>query len=333
MNIQKELKDLELKINKQTLSLEEKQKTEKIFEKVFKQFAKNRIKFGTKTACKIFLKSIKLIRNYLNTNKKLLDKLYSNFISKEKLSKFLLEIYTAAQTTASLNSLSKNIGLDSNEILIDSKKSKLIEEFLVSSSLTSHPDQEYYNKVLNILQNENKITIFDIKEKASLALGSLVYLLKQNEANFTKLLLDRIKLCSNQECILNVVESFRNSKIPQSFEVLSNLENCKNFSLVCVHSLKALNTFEQVYFDLKLFEQLLQIFYNFEELYPSEVRVEALNLIFNKYFEDLIESPSILLNILFTLQNRIYKLKSNDEFVYYSQRLINQKMKNNLEFR
>lgn len=195
--------------------------------------------------------------------------------------------------------------------------------------------------VNEVFKNHNKITSFDIEEKSALALGSIVYLIKKGnnesellENEFYEGIMKEISDCSTEDCLMRYTESLKNSKLSKSFEVISNLENCKNLTEICMYSLKAMNSFKISYFNQKLLDQLLEIYYNFESAYSTELRVEALNLIFSKYFQDVLNNFSILNNILLTLQEDIYKIKkSKNEFAFYTQRLISQKMKNSHEFR
>lgn len=260
-------------------------------------------------------------------------------------SKFSIELFSAAQSNTSLESIQKSLKFDqlndgSDLSISDSKATtQLIEEFLTSTSLTTHPNLNHLKTVLDIFNNDNRIQSFDIKQKATLTLGSLISLISEPEARaYIKLIATEMENCETIECKFFYLEAIKNSRTTASFEIILEMFNVKclkgDKKKLCVYLARLMRSYGKENFrqDLTLLRKLLEIFYNFDSIYVSDLRMESLNILIEKY--DIIEDRSLLENVLNTLYLEYRKMdKAEHEFLFYSQRYILQKIENDHNFR
>ena len=323
---------------------QDRKKRERAFEKILKSFGK-KTKTGTKLAANSFLTLVKTIRSQLKNNQKLLESPLSYLIKNDKNAKIAVEAYLAALTDLSVETLSKLTRikyLDTDDQPLSDYLSQLLNSILISSSLSTRPSLKLLNEIIKVYNNENKMTVFDIKEKAALSYGSLVDLLysnaETNDSSYADNYLNQIKQqynsCVFDDCRVKCLQSLKNSKLDESFGLIQNRENCLGLNQTCLFALKSMDNFRKELFTADLLNRLLSIFFNFEGNVNSELRLEALNLVLDKYIEIVNnESSPILLNILLKLQEESLKERKNDEFRFYCQRLITQKMQNNPKFK
>lgn len=316
-NLISETQNYNFKISDLFHDSEEKTNSEKKFEKEIKKIIKS-LKLGTVETSETFLDTIKQIRKYLRSNSKLLDKIFNDSIKKEKYFKFLLEAYLSSGVDQALSSISKALNIDNlktDDRLLNIKESKFIEEFLFSCSLMSHQSLKANQLIRIVNSNWNKLTNFDIKEKTMLALGS------HSDQEFKFEIKNQTSQCKSESCKITLIESAKNSKSNLVEElVLNNINsNCSKQPLVCLISIKALD-----YLDI---EKRNDIFYLLFEIFSTNsldigLRVEALNVLVDKYSSLLINSEAVFQNFMFTIQLEIKKYLKTNEFLIYTRKLI-----------
>lgn len=265
-----------------------------------------------------------------------------------KCSKIAIEVFSAANTDTTIDAIEETLDLHKSkkDQMVDIKNSKYINDFLISSSLVTKYNCNLYNLILETFTHNDKIPIIDIKDKVTLALGSMVSLVKQKQnnkseysitKNFLSTINQEMKSCSNENCKIKYVESIKNSKLSYSVPELMESYKCLNslkYKNLCVFFLKSMFNFRNEHFTGEILKNLLIIFYN-EEV-STDLRIESLNLILDKYM-NVVESESeispVLLNIILTLKKSMKANKNADEFSYYAKRLLLQKAKNNIKLR
>lgn len=258
-------------------------------------------------------------------------------------SKTAVEVLTSAQTPSSLNTLKSYLefgALNSSTETPDFRIASLVEDYLLSGALTTRLNDEQFKVIDLILEHSHKFFSDQVKERAILALGSLVS--KTNEPHYMFKMSKSLRNCKSDECRVVYLESLRNSKsrlaldtIVGFLDVFCELESSPS-EIACYQALKSMNSFNSGLFlenENRLVATLLKIFYNKEKSsYSTETRIEALNILFDKYLTRVEESySSTLLNILVTIKQEIESSNSTlfqrNEFANYCIKLLNQKAK------
>lgn len=239
-----------------------------------------------------------------------------------------MEAYLASQTDLGVDTVTN--ALDFNKL--NEKKTKLVEALLVSSSLLSKFSSSdlLFKSVDSIIKNSNRIP--SLRTQAYLTLGSLVNLASKNEIDYNKSL--ELLLNQNNQNIkdynlrLVYLESLKNTKLANDY--LTRIYNFKNSAKLLLSALKYIDSInDERLLTSDLLRDLLIIFD--DSSIKEELRVEALNLILDKYENSIAARDSPLLeNILI----KVFKQndKTSKEFKFFCQQLIWNKMKSNLEF-
>ena len=252
----------------------------------------------------------------------------------------MIEIYLAAQTDASIKSLSMYLELNNlkdRESLFETKTSNLIQDMLLSASITPRTSQLLFDYVLKIFSDGQKISVMDIKEKSALTIGSLAYLMQiygNIDINSKKLedslnlLIKQQEISKSDESKLIYFESLKNSQHHSILERLYNINFKINSTKIALSALKYLHKVEKL--PQIWLRKLIEIFQNKES--PEELRIEALELIFEKFNTEVVQNDSpILENIFYDLSDE--DSESSYEFDAFCIRLILNYMKNDPSFR
>ena len=257
--------------------------------------------------------------------------------------KAAIEVYIASESISALNNLVETFNINklseaTENFYLDHKKSKQIEDILFASSLTDQNTIQLYKIVSSIFKYTNKILSNELKIKSALTLGNLASLLEgtSTEQSYLKLMTDNLEKCETIECKTIFLESLENSKLKKSFEILEAvlIKNCDVTSKgnLCYSILKSFNSFDTIHFQssTQLFNRLLEIFHNHKNSYSMEIRIESLNILLDKYLQKIEETyMSNFLNILITLsKEKPNEHNKKSEFLYYSFKLIEEKIKN-----
>ncbi len=338
----------ELLVN--NLSNENEKKSVKLdFEERIKSFfninANNKkVKIGSLQAAKNYLMLIKTIRTHFeNDADEFLSKTFKSFMNKDKLNKLLVEIYTASQKKKAWQSLIENLGL--NDSMLDFKKTKLIDDFLVAIALStnrlyhisSNDGNIKYEVMKNLLEKTDNILMDNLRIKSTLNLGSSIVAEKNDSQpnEYLSLINEKIKKCTSLQCETSYLESLKNSQVKKSIDYLHEyldrkIESTTDHHNSCFSILKSMKNFKKGFYDRFLFEKFLKIFNNDKLL--AECRSESLEIILENYDQELIDSySSNLVNIFFTLYKELKTAKKH-EFVYYSLKLLKEKAKNSPNF-
>lgn len=173
-----------------------------------------------------------------------------------------------------------------------------------------------------------------IKTQSFLTMGSLINLAAQNNLQSDKsldLLLNQNKqVTRDYNAKLTYLEALKNTKNEKCFKYVSKIEDFKNSAKLSLSILKYLDSLSQNLLDINLLKDLIIIFD--DKKLREELRIEALNVILNKYTELLANNDSPLLeNILRVLF--IENSKTTKEFKFFCQQLIWNKIQTNQQFR
>lgn len=173
-----------------------------------------------------------------------------------------------------------------------------------------------------------------IKTQSFLTLGSLINLAAQNNLQSDKsldLLLNQNKqVTRDYNAKLTYLEALKNTKNEKCFKYVSKIEDFKNSAKLSLSILKYLDSLSPNLLDINLLKDLIIIFD--DKKLREELRIEALNVILNKYTELLANNDSPLLeNILRVLF--IENSKTTKEFKFFCQQLIWNKIQTNQQFR
>jgi hypothetical protein len=125
----------------------------------------------------------------------------------------------------------------------------------------------------------------------------------------------------NEDKRVVLIETLKNSGLEESLDAIKDADLCQNQTNACFYSLKALHNFNKEKFDQHLLNRLLYLFY--DSRVSNELRLEALNLIFDKYDSILEEQNDVILeNILVQILQEMRMKKPNKEFLFYAKRLL-----------
>ncbi|CAF1069023.1 unnamed protein product, partial [Brachionus calyciflorus] len=316
-SLNQELINYDLKIKGLTYDSEKKLQIDRTFEKSLKVFGK-KFRLGSLETSEKFLDTIKLIQVY--TDQKVLDNTLKNLIGKQKLGKFILETYTASQSSSALNSIGRALGIFDLETdrILDEKESNALDDFLFSSALTCRKNSKTQKLIEKIYQNYLKITSYDIKEKSLLALGAVTTDLEE----FLYILTKELTSCRSEQCRIKILESAKNTKSQKIENIVIGLKsNCTHQKNVCLFAVKALGDLDIKNETLSL--ELLEIFNS--DQYPIDLRIEALNTLFIK-FPKFFTDSNLLSDILITIKSEIKKNLKSNEFITYVRKFLFNKL-------
>jgi hypothetical protein len=225
-------------------------------------------------------------------------------------------LYTAAQTNTTLKALLSSLQLANVEVLND-KQTQLIDEFLTSLSLSTHPESISLLGSLQSLLKKTKLNSNNFQP--ALATGSLAYL---SEAKTLLPILEReLSKCSKVECRLTFMDAIRNSK--QIHTLLTDHLNSNCSDCGCWSVLKAMSDLScPLEFDFKQYELIFKIYES--SSVTSERRLEALHVLFQRYSDYLVENTGDLEKSL-----ELVISASNKEFSKYASKYILAKMSDN----
>jgi len=251
-------------------------------------------------------------------------------------SKILIEAFIASQTEPSFIAVTKAFNLEKSPL--DDKNVNFIEKFLVSSQLLSKLSTTTHLDVVENIAKNSKFLPNDIQTKGYLTLGSLVNLasfnatLKSRAEKSLDLIMKQTKQTAIKDTNTKLVflESLKNTKHPKCFDEMKKLNEFKNAKLA-LSALKYLNSLNESMFEKEFLNDLISILN--DKKIRDELRIEALNIILDKFTDLLVADDSPLLENIFRKLFKEREKKTSKEFVYFCQQLIWNKIKSNQQFR
>jgi hypothetical protein len=242
----------------------------------------------------------------------------------------------ASQTNASIDAVVEALGLRAtqmvNDMFLDSKNEKHLDNLLISSALVTHTNIALLDDLFRLMKLEKNVPILGIKEKASLALGALInsYDLSDDEkiSEFVDMMVKWKQNERSEDKQVVLIETLKNSGLEKALDTIKEEDLCRNRTSTCLYSLKALGDFNKQKFDQHLLNRLLYLFY--DSSVSNELRLEALNLVFDKYDWISNEQNDVIFeNILIQIQQEMRMKKPNKEFLFYAKRLLTDKAAKN----
>ena len=249
----------------------------------------------------------------------------------------MIEAYIASQTKPSFVAVAKALKLEQS--FLDENNLNLIEKFLVSSQLLSKLSLSTHLDVVENIAKNSKLLPNDIQFKGFLTLGSLVYLSSFNSKLTSKaeqsldLILNQTKqtVIKDTNTKLAFLESLKNTRHPTCFEEITKFNDFKSAKLQLSALKYFINSLNESFFDKELLNNLLSIVY--DKNMRDELRIEALNIILDKYSDLLVANDSPLLENIFRKIFKEKEKKTSKEFVFFCQQLVWSKIKSNKQFR
>ena len=219
--------------------------------------------------------------------------------------------------------------LNENESF-DKAKAYLVDKMLIAGCYISHTIlQEFFKFSMSIITLNRKVNN-DLIESAYLAASSVVKVMRaktphyeEHVQQYLKTMQFKLNNCSDEQCRDFVLKALTNTKLEESVAIFySEIEKC-NFSKTCGTSLIALQKFPINLLPKDSLNTLLSIFER-KSNHSSAIfiRIETLDVILNKYSDEVINSPEIVRKIISEIDSSNRSPENNFEFSYFAFQII-----------